>query len=120
MTAQSKDLCIMTMFPARPVNTESPNQNHLGVFRHYAEVLSKKSGQKRLHSCVLAQPKWPKVIETLRQRVRETLKNSDFVADTVVRVENNHEKGQDRHNSTLLGKYRLNSTKILRISKQNG
>ena len=38
MTAQSKDLCIMTMFPARPVNIESPNQNHLGVFRHYAEV----------------------------------------------------------------------------------
>ena len=37
------------MFPARPVNIESPNQNHLGVFRHYAEAFKVKLNVQEKH-----------------------------------------------------------------------
>ncbi len=48
--------------------------------------------QKRLHSCVLAQPKPHKVHEKPRQNARSAIKASDFVAETIARVENAPEK----------------------------
>ena len=67
---------------------------------------SKKSKQKRLDRCVVSQPKGPNIREKLLLHARRALKVSDFVADTVVRVENTRENGQPHHNATLLGKYR--------------
>lgn len=43
---------------------------------------SKKTEQKRLDSCVLALPKWPKNRKKLRHHARVAIKASDFVADT--------------------------------------
>jgi len=61
----------------------------------------------RLDSSILAPPKWAKIQEKARQHARAAIKVSDFVADTIVRVENAPENPQARRNTTLLGKYRL-------------
>ena len=68
---------------------------------------SKKTEQKRLDSCVLALPKWPKNRKKLRHHARVAIKASDFVADTIARVENAPENVQVRRKTTLLGKYPL-------------
>ena len=68
---------------------------------------SQKTEQKRLHSCVLGRPKWAKINENLEKRAYGTLKINDLSANAAVRVENAHQNGQTRHNTTLLGKYRF-------------
>ena len=68
---------------------------------------SQKTEQKRLHSCVLAQHKSGKIPQKHGQRSRATLKISDFVAETVGRVEITRENSQIRYNRNLLGKYPL-------------
>ena len=68
---------------------------------------SQKTEQKRLHSCVLSPPKWPKIPEKLEKRACGTVKISDFVSDTAFRIANVRENGQTHHNTTLLGKYRV-------------
>ena len=63
---------------------------------------SKKPEEKRLDSCGLALTKWTKNRQQLELRPHATLKISDFVADTVVKVENTHQNGQSHHNATRL------------------
>ena len=70
---------------------------------------SQKTEQKRLHSCVLSPPKWPKIPEKLEKRACGTVKISDFVSDTAFRIANVRENGQTHHNTTLPGKYRVKS-----------
>lgn len=71
----------------------------------------KKTAQTRLHRCVLAPPKGPKIRKKLRHHARVAIKASDFVADTIARVENAPENVQVRRKVVLLGKYpiRLNN-----------
>ena len=68
---------------------------------------SKKTTQKRLYSCVLAHAKWPRIHERIEKRACGTVKISDLVADTTLRVENTNENSQGRHKTKLLGKYRI-------------
>lgn len=68
-----------------------------------------KSRQIRLDNCVLGRPKWAKINENLEKRAYGTLKINDLSANAAVRVENAHQNGQTRHNTTLLGKYRINA-----------
>lgn len=63
---------------------------------------------KRLDNCVLARPKWAKINEKLEKRACGIL--NDLIANAAVRVENAHQNGQTRHNTTFLGKYRLTDT----------
>ena len=65
----------------------------------------KKTAQTRLHRCVLAPPKGPKIRKKLRHHARVAIKASDFVADTIARVENAPENVQVRRKAVLLGKY---------------
>ena len=66
---------------------------------------SQKTKQKRLYNCVLSPSKRDKVHENPRQNASETHKNSDFVADTIARVEIIRENGHGHYNMSLLGKY---------------
>ena len=68
----------------------------------------KKTAQTRLHRCVLAPPKGPKIRKKLRHHARVAIKASDFVADTIARVENAPENVQVRRKAVLLGKYPAN------------
>lgn len=70
----------------------------------------KKTAQTRLHRCVLAPPKGPKIRKKLRHHARVAIKASDFVADTIARVENAPENVQVRRKAVLLGKYPLIQT----------
>ena len=82
---------------------------------------SKKTEQKRLDSCVLALPKWPKNRKKLRHHARVAIKASDFVADTIARVENAPENVQVRRKITLLGKYpfkQIEDTASLKIRRK--
>ena len=69
----------------------------------------KKTEQTRLHSCVLSQPKGPKIRKKLRKHARVALKISDIVADTSARVENAPETLKAQRKTRLFGKYRLRS-----------
>ena len=55
---------------------------------------------KRLDRCGLALTKWTKNRQQLELSQHATLKISDFVADTVVKVENTHQNSQNYHNAT--------------------
>ena len=63
--------------------------------------------QKRLLSCVLPQPKWTKIRKKHRHHARAAFKTGGFTANNPFSVENLHEAGQNHHNTTLLGKYRI-------------
>ena len=75
---------------------------------------SQKPKQKRLHSCVLTQPKWVKIHEKIETRACRTLKISDLVANANAnanaRVANAPENGQPRRKTNLLGKYPIKIT----------
>ena len=71
----------------------------------------KKTAQTRLHRCVLAPPKGPKIRKKLRHHARVAIKASDFVADTIARVENAPENVQVRRKAVLLGKYPIQKIK---------
>ena len=66
-----------------------------------------KPTQKRLNNCVLSPLRWAKIYEKLENCACGTLKIKDAVANAAVRVANAPQKGQARHNTTLLGKYPL-------------
>jgi hypothetical protein len=68
---------------------------------------SKKTEQKRLHSCVLPQPKWAKKHEKLESRACKTVKIDELNANAAVRVANALEKAQAQCKTLLLGKYQL-------------
>lgn len=68
--------------------------------------ITTKPGQKRLDSCVLALPKWPKIREKLGKHTCGTLKIDDLIPDTAVRVENLNGNLQDPFKPKLLGQYR--------------
>ena len=66
---------------------------------------SQKTGQKRLHSRVLSQPKWAQKHEALENCACRNVKIDDFTVNAVVRVANAPENAQLRRKTTLLGKY---------------
>ena len=66
---------------------------------------SKKPTQKRLHNCVLSQPKWAQNLQNAPTKRPRTPKGSYFKANTIARVENAPENAQARCNTKLLGKY---------------
>lgn len=74
-------------------------------------AITTKPELKRLDSCVLARPKRAKINEKLEKRACGTLKINDLIANAAVRVENAHQIGQNPRNNTLLGKYRLRSSR---------
>lgn len=61
-----------------------------------------KGRGKRLDRCVLARPKWTKILETLRKHTCEALKIHDLAPDDTVRVANAHENCKIRRNMPLL------------------
>ena len=75
----------------------------------------KKTAQTRLHRCVLAPPKGTKIRKKLRHHARVAIKASDFVADTIARVENAPENVQVRRKAVLLGKYPVRNAKIFAL-----
>ena len=68
---------------------------------------SKKTTQKRLHNCVLSQPKWAQKHEALENCACGTVKIDDLTVNAVVRVANAPENAQLRRKTTLLGKYQV-------------
>lgn len=73
-------------------------------------IKASASPSSRLREAIVAfwrVPKWAKINEKLEKRACGTLKINDLIDNAAVRVENAHQNGQTRHNTTLLGKYRF-------------
>ena len=68
---------------------------------------SKKTEQKRLDCCVLGQPKWTKIHETLKKCAGETLKTAPRVAGPTVSFENGRKIHQHPSEMMSLGKYQF-------------
>jgi hypothetical protein len=68
---------------------------------------SKKTEQKRLHSCVLPQPKWAKIHEKLKKRASGTLKIAALASNATTRLEKQGKVVHAQAKPKLLGKYQL-------------
>ena len=80
---------------------------------------SNKPTQKRLHNCVLSQPKWAQNPQNAPTKRPRTPKGSYFKANTIARVENAPENAQARCNTKLLGKYPIKYLVYENITKEN-
>ena len=81
---------------------------------------SKKTTQKRLHNCVLSQPKWAQKHEALENCACGTGKIDDFTVNAAVRVANATENAKLRRKTTLLGKYPIISIRPMSKKRWGG